>query len=272
MFDKVTIIGLGLMGGSAAKALKKKRLARRVWAFARSQKSLKRYKKLRLVDAVTRDLDAAVRDAEIILLCAPPSAILYYLQALSRLNLDGALIMDMGSVKTDIMRCAQKLFAKKNNFVGAHPMSGSEKSGAGHADAGLYEGNACFLVPLKKNHFFKKALKFWRSLGSKPVVIGPFEHDRIVAAISHLPHLLAFSLVAFVPRTQARFAAGGYTSISRLALSDPELWADILTANKKHLVKTVREYARRLLGAASCIEHKRKEEVESLLKENSRTV
>lgn len=266
MLGKVTIIGLGLMGGSAAKALKRKKLARRVWAFARNQQSCRRYKRLRLVDVVSCDLQEAVRNADVVLLCTPPSSIIAYLHRLTCLAGTDTLLMDMGSVKTEIMRHARKLFGGKNNFVGAHPMAGSEKTGAEHAAEDLYAQSICFLAPLKKNVFFKKAVRFWKSIGSVPVVVDPAAHDRIVAAVSHLPHLLSFSLVSFVPRKMRRFTAGGFESMGRLALSDAALWADILASNRKNVVPAVRAYAKELLNAAACIEHRGRKDVIALLK------
>jgi len=270
MFGKVTIIGLGLMGGSAAQALKKKKLARRVWAFARNRKSYRRYKKLRLVDAVTCDLQEAVRNAEIVLLCTPPSSIIAYLRQLTGLAGTDTLLMDMGSTKEEIMRHARKLFGKKNNFVGAHPMAGSEKTGAEYSSDDVYVQNICFLTPLAKNAFFRKAVRFWKSIGSIPVAVGPAAHDRIVAAVSHLPHLLSFSLVSFVPRKLRRFTAGGFESMSRLALSDTALWADIFASNKKNVVKAARAYAKELMNAASCLQSKGRKDLIALLEKRTK--
>jgi len=246
MFGNVTIIGLGLMGGSLAKVLRKKKLAKKISALAKNEKSRKRYQRLGLVDQVTCDLAEAVRDAQVVVLCVSPTLIQDYMRRLRFLADTDVLIMDIGSTKERIMRAAGRIFYKRANFVGAHPMAGSEKTGAEHATDDLYLDNLCFLTPLRKNEFYKKADAFWRKIGCSVKTVSPKVHDSIVAYVSHLPHILSFSLLAMVPKPFRVFGASGYRSVTRLGYSDPVMWADIIRSNKRQIRTVIAAYIQQL--------------------------
>lgn len=266
MVKKITIIGLGLMGGSLAKAVRAKGLAKKIWALAKNDESRQRFERLQLADSVTTDLEEAVRDADIIVLCTAPTLIMEYVRRLRILAESDALITDIGSTKEKIMTCAQKIFSRKNNFVGAHPMAGSEKTGAEYAAADLYEQSVCILSPLKRNVFFTRAERFWQAVGCTTITMSPREHDLTVAYVSHLPHVIAFSFLAMVPEKMRRCGAGAYKSLERLALSDPALWADIFSSNKKQLSKVVRDFHKRFSAVAAAIDKKPKEALAQSLK------
>lgn len=246
MFGNVTIIGLGFMGGSLAKVLKKKKLAKRISALAKNTQSQKRYQRLGFVDYTTCDLTDAVRDAQIVILCVSPTLIQDYMRRLRFLADTDVLIMDIGSVKEQIMRSAEHVFHKRSNFVGAHPMAGSEKTGAEHATDDLYQDNLCFLTPLRKNAFYKRAVAFWREVGCSIRTVPPAVHDSIVAYVSHLPHILSFSLLALVPKPFRAFGASGYRSVARLGYSEPAMWADIIRSNKRQIRKVIAVYIQQL--------------------------
>lgn len=266
MINKITIIGLGLMGGSLAKIARKKKLAKKICALAKNDESRQRFERLHLVDLVTTDLEEAVRGADVIVLCTTPSLIMDYIRRLRTLAESDALIMDIGSTKEQIMTCAQKIFSRKSNYVGAHPMAGSEKAGAEYASADLYEQSVCILTPLKQNGFFTQAERFWQDVGCTTITMSPREHDLTVAYVSHLPHVIAFSFLAMVPEKMRRCGAGAYKSLERLALSDPALWADIFTSNKKQLSRALKDFHKRFLAVAQAIDRKPKEALERGLK------
>lgn len=246
MFGNVTIIGLGLMGGSLAKALKRRNLAQSITALAKNERSKARYQKLGIVDSATCDLRDAVRGAQVVILCVSPTLIQEYMRRLAFLAETDVLIMDVGSTKEQIMRTAEKFFRGRGNFVGTHPMAGSEKTGAENATADLYQDSLCFLTPLRKNTFYKTAAAFWGAVGCSIKCVAPNAHDAIVAYVSHLPHILSFSLLSLVPKPFRVYGASGFRSVARLGYSDPSMWADIIHSNKRQIRKTIAEYIRQL--------------------------
>jgi prephenate dehydrogenase len=244
LFGKVAIIGLGLIGGSLGLAIRKKRLARLVVGVSRRRSTLLSAKRRGAVDIACRDLNA-VKDADLIILAAPVGAILKIAEAISAVAKPGAIVIDVGSTKKEIVSRLKKLFP---GYVGAHPLAGSEKRGVLNADGNIFEGSLCILTPVAatRSQPLAKIKKLWNMLGSRVVYLKPGAHDDILAFVSHLPHLIAFSLVRAVPKGHLKFSASGFKDATRIASSDAEVWRDIFLSNRKSILKAVKVFRRSL--------------------------
>jgi len=246
-FRKITIIGVGLLGGSIGLAARRRRLAREIAGFVRRPASLKDCEKTGVVDYATTDLLAAVSNADLVILCTPLSQmrprVLEMLPALKR----GAIVTDVGSVKTSVVRELESLVAKAGaHFVGSHPMAGAEKTGVLAARADLFENAVCVVTPAKKSNVaaVRKVEAFWKSLGARTLRLGPEQHDALVSRSSHLPHIVAAALVSYIlnpnhPKPQSALCANGFRDTTRIASGSPEMWRDIALANRKNLSQSV---------------------------------
>lgn len=248
MFDKVAIIGVGLIGGSLGLAIKKKRLAREVIGVTRHRGSLKKARSLGVVDRGTLDPLEAAKDADLIMIATPISEIPRVVKKLIGSLKPGCIITDVGSAKSKVVGQVEKILPKGIYFVGGHPMAGSEKRGVGQAKVDLFESSVCFLTRTRRTspEALKVVKNFWRKVGAKVEVVSPDLHDRIVATISHLPHLVAFNLASVAPLSNLRYAAGGFRDTTRIASSDPVIWRDIYLANSKEVAKALDRFIRSL--------------------------
>lgn len=243
-FNKITIIGVGLIGGSIGLAVKKRFLAKSVVGVFRKKSTLKKALRRGVITSATMDLMQGVRGADLIIIASPVRSIPHLTKEVLKYAKRGAIITDVGSTKAWINKEVAMSVKRSRGifFVGSHPMAGSEHSGVEFARHDLLEGSPCIVT--KDNTTKKKALDrvvaFWRSLGSKVSVMTPGEHDRSVSLVSHLPHIMAFSLALAVPDSDLEYAAEGFKDTTRVASSDPRLWADILLSNREHIMKAVR--------------------------------
>ncbi len=234
LFNKICIVGVGLIGGSLGLAIKKRKLAKFVVGVARRKSSAIEAVGRKAVDMATLDLKEGVRGAELVILAGPIPSIISQIKHLSKFVSPNSVIMDVGSSKT-LIGAAAKRFLKKNIFIGCHPMAGSEKCGIGFANENLFEGSICFVTG--KN---KKVDTFWKALGSKPIFIKPADHDAWVAKSSHLPHALSFSIFQNINREHPYNPS--LKEMGRLAHSHAELWADIFLSNQKHVLSASDEF------------------------------
>ena len=246
-FRKITIIGVGLLGGSIGLAARSRRLAREVAGFVRRTASLKDCEKTGAVDYATTDLLAAVSNADLVILCTPLSQmrprVVEMLPALKR----GAMVTDVGSVKTSVVRELESLVQKSGaHFVGSHPMAGAEKTGVGAARADLFVNAVCVVTPAKQSNAaaVRKVEQFWKSLGARTLRLGPEQHDLLVSRSSHLPHIVAAALANLVlaparPEFQSAVCANGFRDTTRIASGSPEMWRDIALANRKNLARSL---------------------------------
>lgn len=238
-FKKVVIVGLGLLGGSLALALKKKRLANSVWGLGRDAKRLLKAQRLGLVDAVATDVGAA-HGADLIVLCTPFSRFEKDLQMLSQAAPEGCLVTDVGSVKGAAVARWERA-AGNLKFVASHPMAGGELGGFEHAWAGLFEGAAVLLTPtrLSAPSAVARVASLWKAVGARVSKTTPAAHDALVGRLSHLPHAAAFALMAQIARRSRTkdfaFAGKGFLDSTRIAGSDPALWADIFLHHPRFL-------------------------------------
>jgi len=250
---KVAIIGLGVIGGSLGLALKQNNPEITVAGFD-SAAVLRRAKKRRAIDISAPSLRSAVSDAEIIFLCTPVDGILKLLPEVSRFVLPHAIVTDVGSVKAVVQSCAKKYFRLHGVFVGGHPMAGSEGSGIEYADGLLFQ-NAVYVLcpPLGAGKKIQPLVALLKSIGARILTMDAREHDRVAAAISHLPQLIAVSLMDTAARKNERnpaflqLAAGGFRDMTRIASSPFHVWKDILSNNRDETSRALSEFEK-LLG------------------------
>jgi prephenate dehydrogenase len=242
-FRKITIIGVGLLGGSIGLAVKRRKLSREVAGFVRRATSLKDCEKAGAVDFATTDLLAAVSNSDLIILCTPLAQMRSLTeQFLPALKAD-AIVTDVGSVKADVVRELESLVQKSGaHFVGSHPMAGAEKTGVAAAREDLFQNAVCVLTPTKKSNAsaVRKLEQFWKSLGARVLKLPPGQHDVLVSRTSHLPHIVAATLANLVlnpanPKVQSQLCANGFRDTTRIASGSPEMWRDIALANRKNL-------------------------------------
>jgi prephenate dehydrogenase len=242
-FQKITIIGVGLLGGSIGLAAKKRRVAGEIAGFVRRAKNISDCEKFAATDFATTDLIAAVSNSDLIILCTPLAQMAaitkQFLPALKR----GAIVTDVGSVKAGVVRELESLVQKSGaHFVGSHPMAGAEKTGVAAAHENLFENAVCVLTPTKKSNAnaVRKLEQFWKSLGARVLKLDVAQHDLLVSRSSHLPHVVAATLASLVlnpasPKQQAALCANGFRDTTRIASGSPEMWRDIALANRKNL-------------------------------------
>ena len=243
MFEQLGLIGCGLMGGSFALALKRAGLVRRVVGYSKSPSTTERARQLGVIDIEAPSALLAVSGADLVLLAVPVAATEATLKAIRHLVNPDMLIMDVGSSKRDVVDAARRVLKHDVGvFVPCHPITGREVSGVENADAGLYQGRQVILTPIERTLTTKldKARALWQALGCEVIEMSPESHDAAFAAVSHLPHLVAFALmnsIADQPEGQdyLSMAGPGFRDFSRIAASEPQMWRDVLIANREEL-------------------------------------
>jgi len=257
---QLAIVGVGLLGGSVAKAARLGGLARRIVGIGRDAGRLRPALDDGTLDLAVTDLDAGVREADFILLAAPVLTIEGLLERVWRAAPDRALITDVGSTKRNIVRAAERFAATRSlSFVGSHPLAGSEQAGYRVARADLFRGATVVVTPTEATELgaLKKTTEFWEALGARVSSLDPETHDRTVAAISHLPHLIACALVdgaARVEPSALELAARGFRDTTRIAAGDPDMWTEIFLANRDALSATVEAFREALADLQRAID------------------
>jgi cyclohexadieny/prephenate dehydrogenase len=248
LFDSLTIVGVGLIGGSVALAARERAATRRVIGVGRNLETLERTKGLGIIDEFTTDIAAGVRSAEIVVFCSPVDQIAKQALAAAPYAQPGALFTDAGSTKANIVRDLEAKLPPHIRFVGAHPLAGSEKQGAENARADLFDGRVCVLTPTARTDVaaLERATLFWKSLGCEVKRLTPEEHDLALATTSHLPHFVAALLAGSVPGKWRQFTATGFRDTTRIASGDPVLWTAIAHENAVALALAIDQFAGRL--------------------------
>ena len=244
MINRLCIIGLGLMGGSLAAALKQRAAVKHVVATGRRDVTLKRGLEMGIIDSWTLDLAEAVQGADIVVICTPTQVAEQTLASLKPVIAAQTVITDVASVKGNLRDAAKKVFGEiPSNFVLGHPIAGSEKHSVEASNPELYVDHKVILTPTPEAHAeaVQAVTAMWQATGAEVLEMDVDEHDRILAATSHLPHLLAYALVDALARDDAageifKFAAGGFRDFTRIASSDPKMWHDICLANSEALL------------------------------------
>lgn len=263
----LTIIGVGLIGGSIARKVKEKNLADKVVGFGRKKSSLDKALKSKAIDEATLSFGKAVENADAVIIATPVGLIPFFLKKCRQHCKAGCIVTDVGSTKEEITDYADKIFGRDIFFVGGHPMAGSEKKSFECSKADLFDNSICFLTKTKKTS--KDALEkiefFWRQLGAKIVIISPKEHDRITAQISHLPHIAAVSLVNSASDSSIKFAGNGFKDTTRIASSDADIWLDIFFSNQDSILKSMDEFIENLRQIKDEIKNKKRTKLRGLL-------
>ena len=249
-FQKITIIGVGLLGGSIGLTVKRRRLAREVAGFVRRPASLKACEKAAAVDYATTDLLAAVSKADLVIVCTPLSQMRSRVEEMLPALKRGAIVTDVGSAKAGVVREACGLIRKAGgHFIGSHPMAGAEKTGVLAARADLFVNAMCVVTPTKNSNpgALRIVEQFWKSLGARTLRLTPAQHDVFVSRSSHLPHVVAAALATLVldpknPHAQSVLCANGFRDTTRIASGSPEMWRDIALANRKNLAKSLDDF------------------------------
>jgi prephenate dehydrogenase len=245
MFNQLGVIGVGLMGGSFALALKRAGLVKRVVGYSKSPATTEKARKLGVIDAAADSALQAVAGSDLVLVAVPVAAIEATFKAIRQLIEPGVLVMDVGSTKRDVVDAARRVLKDRlAGFVPAHPIAGKEVSGVEHADAQLYLGKQVILTPLAQTdpNQVQQATDVWSAIGCQVLRMTPENHDTAYAAVSHLPHLLAFAyfnamLAQPAGREFLSLAGPGFRDFTRIAASDVAVWRDILLANREEVIK-----------------------------------
>jgi prephenate dehydrogenase len=244
MFNQLGVIGCGLMGGSFALAMKRAGLVKRVIGYSKSPSTTETAKKLGVIDVAAESALLAVSGSDIVLIAVPVSATESTLKAIRHLVNPGVLFMDVGSTKCDVIEASRRALGERaGSFVPCHPIAGKESGGVQHAEATLYEGRQVILTPQPFTNpaLVQKATDVWSALGATVLKMRPHNHDAAFAAVSHLPHLLAFAYFqAIAEQPAARdylsLAGPGFRDFTRIAAGEPAVWRDILLANKHEVL------------------------------------
>jgi prephenate dehydrogenase len=246
-WQKVAVIGVGLLGGSLGLALKERALAKQVVGYVRRLASVEECQKLGVVDLATRDLHEAVGGADLVVLCTPLAQMRELVQGLLPSLKPGVLVTDVGSVKASVVQQLSPIVqSRRAHFVGSHPMAGAEKMGASAARPDLFVNAACVVTPTEASDPLAVASieNLWKQVGARVMTLSPELHDEFVSRSSHLPHVVAAELANYVlspayPREQALLCATGFRDTTRIASGSPEMWRDIAMANRKNLARVL---------------------------------
>jgi prephenate dehydrogenase len=246
-WEKISLIGVGLLGGSLGLAIKQRKLATKVAAYVRRAASVTECEKLGFANLVTQNLGEAVEGADLVILCTP-LAEMPALTAQMRPQLKpGSIVTDVGSVKGIVVQELEPLVqAVRSQFIGSHPMAGSEKTGLASARADLFHNAICIVTPTANSTAdgICNVQNFWKALGGWPLRMTPEVHDDLVSRSSHLPHIVAAELANYVlspahPKEQALVCANGFRDTTRIAAGSPQMWRDIAMANRKNLSRVL---------------------------------
>ncbi|MBC8095316.1 MAG: prephenate dehydrogenase [Akkermansiaceae bacterium] len=253
-FRKITIVGVGLLGGSIGLAVRQRGLAAEIAGYVRRETSIADCEQFGATDYATTDLLAAVSKADLVILCTPLAQMRPLVQQIAPALKRGAIVTDVGSVKASVVRDVEALIHKASgHFIGSHPMAGAEKTGVAAARADLFEKAACVVTSTAKSNLaaLRKVEAFWKALGSRVLRLTPEHHDLLVSRSSHLPHVVAATLANLIlnptlPREQAKLCATGFRDTTRIASGSPEMWRDIALANRKNLGRSLAGFVKDL--------------------------
>jgi prephenate dehydrogenase len=277
MFEQLGLIGCGLMGGSFALALKKAGLVKRVVGYSKSPSTTERARQMGVIDVEAPSALLAVSGADLVLLAVPVAATEATFKAIRHLVTPNTLIMDVGSTKREVIDSARRVLRDQVGvFVPAHPITGKELAGVEHADADLYRGRQVILTPIERTLTtqLEKATQVWTALGCHVRQMSPEAHDAAYAAVSHLPHLIAFALMNSIKGqadgdTYLSLAGPGFRDFTRIAASDPSIWRDILISNREELIAQSRHFQRALHAMETAIAAGNPDALETLIDEAS---
>ena len=261
MINRLCIIGVGLIGGSLARDLRRGKLVGEVVGASRNASNLNRAVELGVIDRYDTDIGKAVKGADMVLVAVPMGAMTDVFRKLNGNLADDAVITDVGSAKGSVLRAAESAFGKiPKSLVPAHPIAGTEHSGVEASLEGLFKDRMVIITPAPetRDDAVKKVSAMWQATGARITQMDAAHHDEVLAATSHLPHMLAYTLVDVLGRMEERveifrYAAGGFRDFTRIASSDPQMWHDICIANRDALVRALEHFSGDLNQAIDAI-------------------
>jgi len=259
LFNKVAIIGVGLIGGSIGMALKKKRLAKEVIGLCHRKSTIALASRRKAIDKGTLNLKTAVKDADLIILATPIRSIIKLANRIIKYTNKNCILTDVGSSKLEIVKAIELRLPGYIKFVPAHPLTGSERKGVRFASGELFLDSICILTPTKKTNIqaMRSIRRLWQKLGAKVEILDPLRHDDIISFISHLPHMLAFSLINSIPKKYLKFATRGLQDSTRIAASDPLVWRDICLTNSNQILKAIEVFEQNLSRTKRLVRQKK---------------
>lgn len=263
LFNKVVIIGTGLIGGSLGLALKKKHLVSQIVGLSRHRRNVRLAKKAGAIDYIGSSLET-VKDADLVILATPVDAIIDIAFKIATKIKKDCIVIDVGSTKETIVYKISRVIP---NFLGCHPLSGSEKRGVTNLQEGIFANSICIVTPAAKTN--KKVLNkislLWRRLGSKVVILSPKKHDQILAFTSHLPHAVVFSLMGSIPMEFLSLSSGGLKDSTRISASDANLWSEVFLSNRGNLVTCLTIFQAKLALLKLALKRKNKKLLTNIL-------
>jgi prephenate dehydrogenase len=278
-FKKIAIIGVGLIGGSFAKSLKKYSLCEEIIGYGRSEENLKKALNLGVIDDYRREFSENMKDFDLVVLSTPPIVIDRLIKRIASFLRPGVIIFDTGSVKGKIVEKVENFLPDNITFIGGHPIAGNENSGVEAARDDLFFGHKMIFTPTSKTNKEKleKIIDLWEKIGCEIITMDKDYHDEIFSQVSHLPHVIAYCLVNSIFEyfgnydILTKFSAGGFNDYTRIAQSHPEMWKDILLMNKKYILTAIDSFENYLLMLKSFLS---KDDEKRLLREfeKSRTI
>ncbi len=271
-WNRVAIVGVGLIGGSIGIDLLRRGLARHVVGIGRRQESLDEARDVGAISSASTDLSQGVRDAELVIVCTPVGRIVEDVLAAAKAAKPGTLITDAGSTKAEIVAYLERAaldgsLSSEVAFIGSHPLAGGEKTGPRTAIADLFVNRVVVVTPSasSKEADVRTISDFWSSLGARVMTMSAEEHDRIVAATSHLPHLVASALAASTDIAHLPLTAGGWLDTTRIAAGDASLWQQILMSNRENVLESLKRFEQNLAAMRKAIEAGNSDEIQHLL-------
>jgi prephenate dehydrogenase len=277
MINKITIIGVGLIGGSLAKAIKENNLAKVVFGFGRDLNRLEAAQKANVIDQFSTNLKDAINDSDIVIIATPVGSFKEILNEIKPFLTSKIVISDVGSTKTNIASIvSQTLGDYSNYFIPAHPIAGKEKSGFEASEANLFNNRKVIITPLETSNPNSISLiqKMWEGTGADVDFMSPESHDELLGMTSHLPHMLAFSLVNYLISknpSASIYAAGGFKDFSRIASGDAVMWRDICIQNKDQIISHIKGYQKTLNSLVDAIENENSDELDLLFTSAKKT-
>ena len=280
LFQQVAIVGVGLLGGSLGLVLKQQGLAKTVMGIGRSQTNLELAVKLGAIDAWASDAKAVVAESDCVVLATPVETYLNHVKQWGDCLRPGTIVSDVGSVKGVLVLDVEAQLPASVHFVGAHPIAGKEKSGVAHAEAKLFNGARCIVTPTPRTQpeALNKVCALWEAAGSIVLSMDPHDHDWVLGAVSHLPHVAAFSLMHTLDSLQQHgtpdsldllsFSGGGLRDTTRIAASSPEMWRDICLANRDNLLQMIDRYIGHLQAFRKVLDERDAPRLQQLLEES----
>ena len=273
LFKQTTLIGIGLIGSSIARAIKENHLSEKIFVYSRTKKTIQRAKKLNLGNFYTSDLKESVKGSDLIIICSPLSTYGNILKVISNIIMPGAILTDVGSAKLNVIKAFSKLRNINFNILPAHPIAGTEKSGPDAGYSKLFNKRWCVITPMGKNDnkSLIKLKKLWNKFGSKVKIMNAEKHDKILAITSHVPHLISYSIVSSTLNANnkekseiIKFSAGGLRDFTRIAASNPIMWRDVFIHNKKNTSKMIEKFIENLEDLKKAIQNEDGKKLEQI--------